>query len=132
MLIVEKKKNDIVSIFIHECVLSSVAGSRLSLVFLLFLLSLSLSRGNLLIYLSFSLTRERNSWRSIRFRSKLSPNNSKYNKYIAAMNLDCIFTLHFPITFLFKLSNPVLSSAVNNLSLSTRTRSRIYLEIKMK
>lgn len=77
-------------------------------------------------------TRERNSWRSIRFRSKLSPNNSKYNKYIAAMNLDCIFTLHFPITFLFKLSNPVLSSAVNNLSLSTRTRSRIYLEIRMK
>lgn len=96
-----------------------------------FSLSLSLTREFNLSLLLVD-TRERNSWRSIRFRSKLSPNNSKYNKYIAAMNLDCIFTLHFPITFLFKLSNPVLSSAVNNLSLSTRTRSRIYLEIRMK
>ena len=97
-----------------------------------FSLSLSLTREFINLSLLLVDTRERNSWRSIRFRSKLSPNNSKYNKYIAAMNLDCIFTLHFPITFLFKLSNPVLSSAVNNLSLSTRTRSRIYLEIKMK
>lgn len=94
--------------------------------------SLSLTREFINLSLLLVDTRERNSWRSIRFRSKLSPNNSKYNKYIAAMNLDCIFTLHFPITFLFKLSNPVLSSAVNNLSLSTRTRSRIYLEIRMK
>lgn len=95
-------------------------------------LSLSLTREFINLSLLLVDTRERNSWRSIRFRSKLSPNNSKYNKYIAAMNLDCIFTLHFPITFLFKLSNPVVPSAVNNLSLSTRTRSRIYLEIRMK
>lgn len=129
MLIVEKKKQYRFNFYprmrpFECCRFSSL--TRLSSI-----PSLSLTREFNLSLLLVD-TRERNSWRSIRFRSKLSPNNSKYNKYIAAMNLDCIFTLHFPITFLFKLSNPVLSSAVNNLSLSTRTRSRIYLEIRMK